>query len=476
MFFGETGCGKTTLINSFANYLLGVNIIDDYRYKIIQKNINNQDNIYNIRSIEPPPPIKIINTPGFNANEGIEEENNKFKTIQKLFNENINEINAICFILKSTSIKLTYYQNYVYGRLLDIFGENLKENIIFLLTFCDSGLPNILEPLKSNESPFKELIETRTGLGWYYKFNNCSFYESNREDEKNKLFWKLGIKNFEELLSKLKVLPKINLSLTKEVLRDRELLEGKVNILKSKQKNVINKVEEIKTLIERISKLKKQVNDSRGYEYKIKVPKLIKYSEDPNFKSITCVKCNLTCHAHCNIFDNEEVKKCHIMDSNGYCKMCPQKCEWNYHKCLDYILEMRMEEEIQTIEHLKSFHLDAKNNLAKVKQLFIEEKDKLNNLFSDCVQNQQLIYIDSQRLQTKSLKKTFKSEEEYFKKSIEAEKSEPKSGWENRIKMLESLKENKNLLSEIYNNTNSKMNQARDFINNELSNIRENEI
>ena len=56
------------------------------------------------------------------------------------------------------------------------------------------------------------------------------------------------------------------------------------------------------------------------------------------------------------------------------------------------------------------------------------------------------------------------------------QKSEHKSGWENRIKMLESFKENKNLLSEIYNNTNGKMNQVRDFINNELSNIRENEI
>ena len=131
MFFGETGCGKTTLINSFVNYLLGVNIIDDYRYKIIQKNINNQDNIYNLRSIEGFPPIKIINAPGFNDNDGIEKKNNKFETIKKLFTENINEINAICFILKSTNNKLTYYQKYVYRRLLDIFGENLKENIIF---------------------------------------------------------------------------------------------------------------------------------------------------------------------------------------------------------------------------------------------------------------------------------------------------------------------------------------------------------
>ena len=157
----------------------------------------------------------------------------------------------------------------------------------------------------------------------------------------------------EEFLSKLNVLPKINLSLKKEVLRDRELLEGKVNILNSKQKNVINKVEEIKILFERISKLKKEVNDTKNYDYIVKVPKTIKYSEDPNFKSITCVKC-------------------HIMDTNRYCKICPQKCKWDYLKCLGYILEMKMEEEIKTLDELKRHHLDAKNNLAYIKHLFIE--------------------------------------------------------------------------------------------------------
>ena len=176
----------------------------------------------------------------------------------------------------------------------------------------------------------------------------------------------------EEFFSKLNVLPKINLSLKKEVLRDRELLEGKVNILNSKQKNVINKVEEIKILFERISKLKKEVNDTKNYDYIVKVPKTIKYSEDPNFKSITCVKCNLTCHAHCNIFDNREFKKCHIMDTNRYCTICPQKCKWDYLKCLGYILEMKMEEEIKTLDELKKHHLDAKNNLAYIKHLFIE--------------------------------------------------------------------------------------------------------
>ena len=60
------------------------------------------------------------------------------------------------------------------------------------------------------------------------------------------------------------------------------------------------------------------------------------------------------------------------MDTNGYCKICPQKCKWDYLKCLGYILEMKMEEEIKTLDELKRHHLDAKNNLAYIKHLFIE--------------------------------------------------------------------------------------------------------
>ena len=64
----KTGSGKTTILNSFVNFLLGVKINDDYRYKIIFEKGNKtqsnsqteQVNIYNIRSIGGIPPIKII--------------------------------------------------------------------------------------------------------------------------------------------------------------------------------------------------------------------------------------------------------------------------------------------------------------------------------------------------------------------------------------------------------------------------------
>ena len=315
--FGETGSGKTTFINSFANVLLGVDIIDDFRYKIIQKNSNDLQtnsqikgiNIYNIKSIENYSPIKIIDTPGFNDVDGIVKDNIKFEQIEKYIKENLNDINAICLIMKSTNNKLTFYQKYIYGKFLDMFGEDLKRHFIFILTFSDGGLPGIIPMLKNEKSFFKELIESIENETWFFKFNNSSFFESNREDEATKLFWKLGIKNFEDFIIKVKALPKKSLYLTKEVINERKILEEKIKVLNIKLKEGLKKCEELKNLIKAILNSKKNSEAYKNYEIRTKVRKIRKVETKPNTHSIICLYCNKTCHArcNCNITNDSEV-------------------------------------------------------------------------------------------------------------------------------------------------------------------------
>ena len=36
-FIGITGAGKTTLVDSFVNYALGIDMYDDYRYKLVDE-------------------------------------------------------------------------------------------------------------------------------------------------------------------------------------------------------------------------------------------------------------------------------------------------------------------------------------------------------------------------------------------------------------------------------------------------------
>ena len=82
MVVGKTGSGKTSLLNSFVNSLLGVEYEDNYRFKIISEKSGRSQaysqtdkvNYYNIRSIEGYPPMKIIDTPGYEDTRGLKKD------------------------------------------------------------------------------------------------------------------------------------------------------------------------------------------------------------------------------------------------------------------------------------------------------------------------------------------------------------------------------------------------------------------
>lgn len=277
MVVGETGCGKTTLLNSFINSLLGIEMEDNYRFKIIRENSGNSQafsqtnnvNYYNIRSVGGYPPVKIIDTPGYGDTRGIERDKEITEQIRQLFQNKISTLNAVCFVTKSSNNRLSPSQKFILDNISNLFGEDVKEAIIFMLTFCDGGKPNVIDLLQEKDCPFNEIIKLNKEENWYYKFNNSAIFEENRNDEFTKMFWKLGMKNFKEFQEKLKTLPKNCLSLSKAVLDQRENLEIKVQALSQKLKVGLNKIEQIKEIIKIVHSLTGNLNDCKDYTRKI---------------------------------------------------------------------------------------------------------------------------------------------------------------------------------------------------------------
>ena len=339
-----------------------------------------------------------------------------------------------------------------------------------MLTFCDGGKPNIIEPLQEKNCPFSKIIQLYKHENWYYKFNNSAIFEDNRSDEFTKMFWKLGMKNFSDFKNKLKTLPRKSLTLSKTVLAQRKYLEDKVQILSQKLKVGLNKIEEIKGIMKMVLNLKGDLNDSKNFTKTIKQPAIKKINKDPNYYATTCLTCTKTCHRTCCIKDDDNKKDCAAMDDNGYCTYCPKKCRWDLHKNRDYILEDVMEDKVITLEDLKKRYNYSKSQISVKRQLFMGAREELIKLNIECLETQDKINNSINLLHEIALNKSvFESAEQHIDLLIEVEQSEHKPGWQNRIHGLNVLKAEKRMLRECYNGENKQMNQIRNFVEKEIN-------
>ena len=73
-------------------------------------------------------------------------------------------------------------EEYIYNKVLNLFGNDIKENFVFMLTFCDANKPSIIKSLESDKSLFKDVIPF-IKKPYYYKFNNSAIFADNVENE-----------------------------------------------------------------------------------------------------------------------------------------------------------------------------------------------------------------------------------------------------------------------------------------------------
>jgi len=85
---GETGCGKSTFLNSFINYLSVIEVCDPIRYQIVVENTSSQTKSitkditsYFVKNLRNGKYYRLIDTPGFGDTEGNKSDENIMKLI-----------------------------------------------------------------------------------------------------------------------------------------------------------------------------------------------------------------------------------------------------------------------------------------------------------------------------------------------------------------------------------------------------------
>jgi energy-coupling factor transporter ATP-binding protein EcfA2 len=484
MVVGQTGSGKTTLLNAFLNFLLGVEYEDNFRFKLIHEDFGismaesqtKDVTVYNIRPLNKDfPLITVIDTPGFGDTGGIEKDKLIADKIAEKFHSEISHINAICFVAQSTNSKLTINQKYIFNSIMDLFSDEIKENFIAMLTFCNiiDENPVILEPLKKKGSGFDLVLPAIENTQWYFLFDNLAVFKSKENKKLNnkiKSFYGFAMENFHEFMAKLQSLKKKRLYNTKKVLNDRKFLESRVQILEEIVKTCLNKIDEFMQTYDVVRNCYNELQN-KNFIYTVtetksrKVP-ISNYKGGGGPYFTTCLICSHTCHPGCYIDSNDKKKECSAMDLlTGKCKVCKKNCDWSSHENRDFFWEEYQEKVEKTDEFLKEKYVKKESEKSAKEQILEGLEIDISKQNFDLINTQEEMKDTINELKKIALNKdVFESAEQHIDLLIENEKFEQKPGWQKRIEAFNILKRQKIKLKQIYHGKHTDANKIQDFV------------
>ncbi|XP_029137778.2 uncharacterized protein [Labrus bergylta] len=459
MVLGETGAGKSTLINGMINYILGVEWECPHRFKLVHEDPSKSQaesqtsevTVYKVNHQEGfkiDYSVTIIDTPGFGDTRGIERDREITDQLRNLFSSQrgVSEIDAVCFVAPASLARLTPSQKYVFDSVLSIFGKDIAENIRVLVTFADGQQPPVLEAIKVADVPCPK---TKTGLPIHFKFNNSALFANNKspaadsmsEDEEegsfNEMFWNMGTKSMKRFFNALNQIQAKSLAMTKEVLWKRKQLENSVE----KVKIGLAKLEEIKETGEQLKQYEAEISRNEKFEFEVTIEKpfQIDISGSGVYQN-NCQQCCFTCHDNCRIPNDEDKMQCCAMGPNGYCTVCPGKCAWNIHFIQKYRWEYKEVKEKRTVTELKEKFVVAKEAKSPVEALIGKLKAEYDDVQDEV---EKLIEESAQcltRLKEIALRPNPLSTPEFIDMLIEGEKSEAKPGWTKRVQALTDIR------------------------------------
>ncbi|KAL1279176.1 hypothetical protein QQF64_025849 [Cirrhinus molitorella] len=399
MMIGATGAGKTTLINSMINYILGVQWKDEFRFVLIDEGKQKSQaesqtskitayQINHMDGFRVPYSLTIVDTPGFGDTRGISHDQKITKQIRKFFSApgGIDRIDAV---------------------------------------FCNGKAPPVLEAIKVSEVPCST---NAAGEPLHFKFNNSALFATNyksADDEESdcenfdQMFWKLGFFSMRKFFTSLNTMKTQSLSLTQEVLKERQQLEVHVQGLQPQINAGLTKLDEIKKTRAALEQNKAEMDFE--YELEVTVPKQIE-NNTGNYLT-NCQKCFYTCHDTCVYANDNDKEKCWAM-TDGKCRVCPGKCAWNVHFNQKYKWDYVKEKRKETYQDLKKRYEDAHGQVMSKEKIFEElenEFQTVQDIVAELIEGSQR---SLERLQEIALKPNPLSTPDYIDLMIESEKQD----------------------------------------------------
>ncbi|KAG5843000.1 hypothetical protein ANANG_G00183830, partial [Anguilla anguilla] len=271
MMVGETGTGKSALINMMVNYMLGVKWEDKIRFKIIpdeskipqtesQATVVTAYEIFGLEELSVPFSLTVIDTPGLDKDKNIAQ--NLYTFLESL--SDIQQIDAACLMVKASQCRLSPSQKYIFDAILSVFGRNMEKNFMILITFSDWMPPPALKLVSESGAPF---LKDENNDPVHFLFNNLSLQKFAKEYEETfKTAWDNGAESFREFFQALDKMEPQCMKMTQNVLRERWSLEEGIQNLASQIKVEKEKHRALEELQKSLEEHKEDMKKSNIYQ------------------------------------------------------------------------------------------------------------------------------------------------------------------------------------------------------------------
>lgn len=223
---GETGTGKTTLVNSLVNYFRGMTKEHWFEMseEIDGKQCQTQLTIYQVFIEASPISWSIIETPGYGGTQDIIIRE-RLLTLLESYDETPS-IDAIGFVVTSTLNRLDNRQLYILDAAQSLFARDVKKNIVVFITHAGERTHhNVLAAIQKANVP---VAKDKNNEAIHFLYDNILSDGENASDDLYKSKWEMGKRSTDCFMTYLDTLETVSLEKTKDVLIHRLKLEQSV--------------------------------------------------------------------------------------------------------------------------------------------------------------------------------------------------------------------------------------------------------
>ncbi|XP_031179270.2 uncharacterized protein LOC116067089 [Sander lucioperca] len=367
---GETGAGKSTLINALVNYAMGVKWEDDVWFQIVEDEKRSQSEsqtsdviVYQIFGFEDktlPYSLTIIDTPGYGSTDGIKHDAIIGQRLFDLFRsaDGVHEINAVGLVLKASVNRLTDHQRYIFDSVISLFGKDIEKNIVALITHSNGVTPeNVLQALKDANI---KCARDKKNLPVYFMMDNCQSKEKKMRDTVAlRHAWDVTKDQIDQFTEFLKETLPQNLITTVEVLDTNIRLTACINNLQERIKSIDLKQEEIKQTQQLLKKHEEEMKNNENFT--IEVDAVYRDKEPVDERrwwglwlnhggAVCCTVCEENCHHPCTLAWYP--KHCEVI-KDGRCTSCTRKCPVSDHVKENWIYVDKKRKVLNTEKDMK---------------------------------------------------------------------------------------------------------------------------